>query len=326
MERPADYQRLSRRRSGDTSDPDSKGCEHGETLFGAVVASAALWHGSLSLAEEPQADIAPEKADDAGKKYDLRYKFKPGETLRWEVVHRATVQTTIQGTSQTAETHSTSIKHWVIDDVTDDGDITFTHSVESIDMWQKTQGRSEVRYNSATDEEIPPGYETAAASVGVPLTVITMNDRGKILNRAEKHSQPVSLLQLAVTLPDNPVAIGDSWSTPLDIDVVLKDGATKKIQTRQKYTLEKVSTDVATIKVDAQILTPIHDPTVEAQLIQRLSEGHLKFDIAAGRILSQQLDLDRHVINFSGPSSSMHYLTRFTEESLNGEETVAAKP
>ncbi len=241
-------------------------------------------------------------------------------------MHRATVQTTIQGTSQTAETHSTSVKHWVIDDVADNGDITFTHSVESIDMWQKTQGRSEVRYNSQTDKETPPGYETAAASVGVPLTVITMNDRGKILDRVEKHSQPVSLLQLAVTLPETPVAIGESWSTPLDIDVVLKDGATKKIQTRQKYTLEKVSTEVATIKVDAQILTPIHDPTVEAQLIQRLSEGHLKFDIAAGRILSQQLDLDRHVINFSGPASSMHYLTRFTEKSLNGEETVATKP
>jgi hypothetical protein len=73
-------------------------------------------------------------------------------------------------------------------------------------------------------------------------------------------------------------------------------------------------------------LTPIHDPTIEAQLIQRLSEGQLRFDIAAGRILEQQLDLNRHVINFSGPSSSMHYLTRFTEKSLAGDAEVARKP
>jgi hypothetical protein len=291
------------------------------------VGAALLLCCARVLAEDAAPVNAEENTPAAdSQQYELRYKFSPGETLRWEVVHRATVQTTIQGSSQTAETRSKSVKRWVIDEVADDGAITFTHSVESIDMWQKTQGRSEVRYNSETDKEVPPGYETAAQSVGVPLTVTTMDDRGKVLKRVEKHSQPTSLMQLAIALPEGPVAIGDSWTTPLDIDVVQKDGATKKIKTRQKYTLEKVANDVATIKVDAQILTPIHDPTIEAQLIQRLSEGQLRFDIAAGRILEQQLDLNRHVINFSGPSSSMHYLTRFTEKSLAGDAEVARKP
>ena len=296
-------------------------------LLRSVVGAALLLCCARVLAEDAAPVNAEENTPAAdSQQYELRYKFSPGETLRWEVVHRATVQTTIQGSSQTAETRSKSVKRWVIDEVADDGAITFTHSVESIDMWQKTQGRSEVRYNSETDKEVPPGYETAAQSVGVPLTVTTMDDRGKVLKRVEKHSQPTSLMQLAIALPEGPVAIGDSWTTPLDIDVVQKDGATKKIKTRQKYTLEKVANDLATIKVDAQLLTPINDPTIEAQLIQRLSEGQLRFDIAAGRILEQQLDLNRHVINFSGPSSSMHYLTRFTEKSLAGDAEVARKP
>jgi hypothetical protein len=80
--------------------------------------------------------------------------------------------------------------------------------------------------------------------------------------------------------------------------------------------LESVANDVATISVDSQILTPVHDPAIEAQLIQRLSTGTIRFDIAAGRVLSQQLDLDRHVIGFSGAASSMHYVTRFTEQLL----------
>jgi hypothetical protein len=192
-------------------------------------------------------------------------------------------------------------------------------------MWQQTQGRSKIHYNSQTDKDIPPGYESAAGAVGVPLTVVTMSDRGKILKRKEKHTQPVSLLQIAITLPAHPVKIGESWSTPMDIDVVANDGATKKIETRQKYTLEKVANDVATIAVDAQILTPIHDPAMEAQLIQRLSNGQLRFDIAAGRVLGQQLDLDRRVIGFSGPSSSMHYLTRYTEALLAAEVPATAR-
>ena len=274
--------------------------------------------------ETPPAPPAP-PADT--RTFDLKYKFSPGEIIRTEVVHRATVQSTIQGTSQTAETQSKSVKRWQIDKVGEDGAVTFTHSVESIDMWQKMQGRSEIRYNSQTDSEVPPGYEEAAESVAIPLSIVTMNDRGKILKRFEKRPQPTSLsTQMTMPLPDRPIHIGDSWSTPMDIDVIMKDGGTKKIQTRQKFTLEKVASDVATIDVDTQILTPISDPALEAQLIQRLTTGSVRFDMAAGRVLNQQLDLDRNVIGFSGPSSSMHYVTRFTEQLLDEPAPVAATP
>lgn len=251
----------------------------------------------------------------------------PGEEIRTEVVHRATVQTTIQGTSQTAETLSKSIKVWKISNVFADGAVAFTHLVESIDMWQKMQGRTEIRYNSQTDSEVPPGYEEAAKAVGTPLTIVTMDNRGKILERQEKRAQPgAASTQMTMPLPAHPIVVGDTWNTPIEIDVALKDGSTKKIQTRQKFTLEKVAEGVATIAIDSQILTPIHDPAVEAQLVQRLSSGKVRFDIGAGRVLGQQLDLDRHVIGFSGPSSSMHYVTRFTEELLPATEQTARRP
>ncbi len=294
--------------------------------FGTFVClGALLLAAGLRADDEAPPAPATDDAQQDGKECELRYKFAPGELGRPQVVHRATVKTTIQGNTQTAETHSTSVKCWKIDDVADDGAITFTHSVESIDMWQQTQGRSETRYNSETDTQVPPGYEAAAESVGIPLTIVTMNDRGKVLERREQRSQPTSLKLIAIRLPDHPVAVGDSWTTPMDIDVVLKNGTTKKIKTREKFTLEKVSNDVATIALDTQILTPIHDPAIEAQLIQRLSNGTVRFDIAAGRVLSQQLDLDRRVLGFSGPSSSMHYLMRFTEKLLDAEPSVAKK-
>jgi len=274
----------------------------------------------------PAKSAAPGKspAPAANQKYDLRYKFKPGETMRSEVVQRATVQTTIEGTSQTAETNSKSIKAWKIDKVGADGTVTFVHFVESIDMWQRTQGRQEVRYNSATDKEVPPGYEDAAKAVGVPLTIVTMNDRGKILKRQEKRLQPGSIsTQMTMPLPDHPIAVGETWTSPIDIEVSLKDGTPKKIQTRQKFTLERVMDDLATIGVESQIMTPVNDPAIEAQLIQRLSAGTVRFDITAGRVIGQQLDLDRRVIGFSGAASSMHYVTRFTEQLLPGGEQTA---
>ncbi|MEX0979171.1 MAG: DUF6263 family protein, partial [Pirellulales bacterium] len=259
-------------------------------------------------------------------KYDLKYKFTPGETLRSEVVHRATVQTTIQGTSQTAETESKSIKVWKVQKVADDGTVTFAHLVENIDMWQRTTGRQEVRYNSQTDKEAPPGYEEVAKAVGVPLSVVTMDNKGTILKRSETRQQPMSMsTQMTMPMPKLAVAIGDSWSSPMDIEVTQKDGSLKKIQTRQKFTLEAVAERLATIKVDSQILTPVSDPAIEAQLIQRLSLGTVKFAMDTGRVLSQQLDLDRHVIGFSGAASSMHYVTRFTENLLPQAEQTAKR-
>jgi hypothetical protein len=275
-------------------------------------------------AEEPATESNSPPVDSAT--FDLKYKFQPGEVLATEVVHRASVRTTIQGTTQTAETQSRSVKSWKVEGV-ESGVVTFTHMVDNIEMWQRNSGRKEIRYNSQTDDEVPPGYEEVAKSVGVPLSVVTMDERGTIVGRKETRAQPMGVsTQMTMPLPDHPIAVGESWTTPIDIDVTLTDGTMKKVQTRQKFTLESVADDVAHVKVDSQVLTPIHDPSIEAQLVQRMSSGWVKFDINAGRVLSQQLDLDKHVIGFNGPTSSMHYVTRFTEKLLSdaeaGEQTA----
>ena len=80
------------------------------------------------------------------------------------------------------------------------------------------------------------------------------------------------------------------------------------------FELLAVKTGVATIHVGTQILSPIHEPAVEAQLIQYESSGTVRFDIDAGRILCQEMEVDKGVVGFRGEASSIHYLTRFTEE------------
>jgi hypothetical protein len=276
----------------------------------------------------PAKPMAPAKSAAAPSdgKYRLQHQLKAGEVIRWEVVHRAVVDSTMQGTNQTAETCSTSVKMWKVTGVSADGQITLVHSVESIDMWQKTQGRAEVRYNSRTDDKVPPGYEEIATAVGVPLTEVTIDRHGEVLKREEKHRQSnTSNMPLAIPLPTEEVEVGYEWSVPSDVDVVLPGGSSRKIQTKQKFKLEKVSDGVATIAMETQVLTPLNDPAIEAQLVQRFTNGILKFDLERGRVLSQQLDLDRKVVGFSGASSSMHYVTRFTEELLPASTPPVAK-
>ena len=282
---------------------------------------AALLIAPTDAADDNTAEDSPDK------KYTLRYKFQPGETIRWKVVHRSRVRTTVSDTTQTAETVSRSVKLWRVTERNADGTVTFEHLVESVDMRQKLTGRDEVRYNSRTDKKPPVGFETMAKSIGRPLTIVTMDAHGKVLHRLRT---PANLGQetkgmMTIPLPDEPVPVGHTWTEQHDVHVPLEMGGVKKVVVRQTFTLRNVKTGVATIAVANQILTPIHNPAIEAKLIERQSSGTVRLDIDAGRILGQQIDLDRLVVGFRGPASSLHYLTRFTEELLPGEAKIARR-
>lgn len=289
---------------------------------------ALVFATAFSLALSAAADETATPKPPEGPKHSLQYKFKPNEIIRTKVLQQVRLDTTIQGSTQVAETVSASVKAWKILSVAADGSATFEHSVESADLRQKVTGRQELSYNSKTDKDPPAVFEQVAKSIGVPLSEITVNATGKITKRIEKRSgvQSDSQSNMLVPLPAEPVSVGESWNEPSDVVVSLEGGEKKVIKTRQHYTLEKVANGVATISVATQILTPIHDPKVQSQLVQRLTKGTIRFDIDEGRVLSQQVDLDERVLGFQGNDSSLHYLGRFTEEYLQPDTKAAAKP
>jgi hypothetical protein len=265
-------------------------------------------------------------AQSAGAKYTLRYKFVPGDVLRWQVVHQGRIRTTVSGTTQTAETVSQSVKVWHVTAVKPDGSATFEHSVEKVDMRQRLTGRDEVRYNSETDEKAPLGFETVAQSIGVPLSIVTVSARGEVTHRKQTEKAMVQNQgQITVPMPAQAIAVGQSWSIPAPIEVPSPGGTIKRINAVQKFTLTEVKTGIATIKAATQILTPIHDPAIEAQIIQSQSDGVIRFDIEAGRIVSQQMDVDKGVVGFRGEASSIHCVSRFTEELIKDAAQTAAR-
>jgi hypothetical protein len=288
-----------------------------EFLLPALVAGHALVSASAAAEGETGAE-----------KHALRYKFQAGEALRWRVTHQAKIKTTVSGTTQTAEMTSHSTKVWQVNDVSPDGAATFDHLVEDIQMRQKVSGRQELRYNSQTDDEPPPGFEHVARSVGVPISTITMSPEGKVLKRQEGQLPSAAQNQngqVTIPLPESPVAVGESWSLPLSIEVPLPDGTVKKVKASQKFTLTEVDDGIATIRVATQILTPIHDPAVESQLIQRAWAGTARFDIESGRVVGQQMDIDKVVVGFRSQASSLHYVSRFTEDFLGEEARTAGR-
>ena len=280
-----------------------------------------------AASEKPKSDVTAaldRVAEKLAPAYSLAYKFAVGDEIRTKVVHLVTVETTIKGVNQTASTRSVSTKLWKIVRVEPTGNIVFEHSVEDVNMWQNVTGREEVRYNSTADKTPPPGHEHIAASLGKVLSVITMDKSGRILARDDKQKQfNPGIGDLTIPFPAEPIKAGATWSIPNEVRVSLDDGTIKKVATRQQYKLDKVELGVATITVQTQVLTPVNDPKVQSQLVQRLQRGTIKFDLDAGRLIHKQMDLDESVYGFSGPDSHMQYLARFTEEPATAEAATA---
>jgi hypothetical protein len=219
------------------------------------------------------------------------------------------------------------VKAWKIIDVLPNGDIEFISVIDRMHMVNQLPGREPTEYDSARDKTPPPGFEDVAKSVGVPLIGITMTPHGKVVRRDWKLRAPRAdeNAPIAVRLPDEPVAIGDTWDEPIELQVATESGGTKSVHTRRHHKLANVANGVAAIEVTYQVLSPI-DPYMEYQMVQRLMEGTVRFDIRAGRVISQQMDIDKRILGFAGPASSTHYIMRMEEKLLTGGSKVSRTP
>jgi hypothetical protein len=286
------------------------------SLIPAIAAAA------ISLATLPTHAAGPAK-------YTLRYKFAMGEVLRYHVRHDTNMRTTMEDTTQRLETHTDSVKAWKVTDVLPSGEMEFIHLVESVKMSNHEVGQPANKYDSTVDKTPPRGFESVAAATGVPLLVVRITPEGIVTGREEKHgSMPASPdMPITLELPKQPVAVGERWSHNYDVPATKQSGAKMQVRTRRVCKLRQVKSGVATIDVEYQILTPV-EPFVVASLKERLTKGTVRFDIARGRIIHQQHNVDKRILGFAGEDkpSSLHFVARQQERLLDDGQQVAQAP
>lgn len=245
----------------------------------------------------------------------LAYRLAAGDRIDMEVSHRALTETTVGLTTQATETATDSTKTWRVIAVDDAGRATIEQSVDHVTMTSRTSDRGETRWTSDGDAAPPPGYEAVRQSLGVPLSRLVIDTAGRIIERRDLRPVPPSNTGdlVVVPLPDEPVAVGAVWTIPEEVVVEAAGSGRKAVRTRLRYQLEAVDDGIATISVDTTVLTPISDPRLEARLLERIWSGTIRFDVAAGRVISRSTAVDRRVVGFEGPESSVRYKASLEE-------------
>ncbi|NBW96344.1 MAG: hypothetical protein EBR28_06355, partial [Planctomycetia bacterium] len=245
----------------------------------------------------------------------LRYRFEPGERIAMDVAHRAVTETTIGATRQAVETATDSTKIWTVVSVDAAGHATIEHSVGDVTMTSRTSDKGESRWSSRDGGPVPPEYEAVKGSIGVPLSRVVVDATGRVLERRDlKPTTPSNTGDLMVVpLPDEPAAVGTEWTVPQEVVVEVPGGPRRAVKTRLRYRVERLREGVATIAVDTTVLTPLDDPRLEARLLERIWDGEIEFDVERGRLLSRSTGVDRRVVGFSGPESSVRYKASLEE-------------
>jgi len=269
----------------------------------------------LPLAATAGTGRAADHADSAPGPVTLEYRFELHDKIDMDVSHRAVTETTVGATSQSTETATDSRKTWTVVAVDADGLATLEHSVDDVTMTSSTSDRGQIRWSSRGDEAAPPGYEQVKASLGVPLSRLVVDRSGRVVSRHDLRPCPPSSTGdlVVVPLPEGPVTEGSEWTVPQEVVVEVPGGLRKAVRTRLRYQLTTERDGIETIRVDTTVLTPIDDPRLESRLLERIWDGTIEFDIDRGRVLRRATGIDRRVVGFEGPESSVRYKSSLEE-------------
>jgi len=271
-------------------------------LAGTLAAGGGFIRGADNASTTPQ-------------QFSLAYCFHPAELIRMDVAHRALTETTIGTTSQSTETATDSQKTWTVIAVDPAGRITLEHSVNDVTMTSRTSDRGQIRWSSRDEGPAPPGYEQVKASLGVPLSRLIIDKSGRLFDRRDLRPCPPSSTGdlVVVPLPEGPVAEGAEWTVPQEVVIEVPGGQRKAVRTRLRYRLDQVRDGVATIRVNTIVLTPVDDPRLQSRLLERIWDGTIEFDIDRGRVLRRTTSIDRRIVGFEGPESSVRYKSSLEE-------------
>lgn len=257
--------------------------------------------------------------------YQLEYKLKKGEEIRWNFEHSVATKFQMAGEVEESSSRSENTKLWKVANVDQLGNMTFVFTVESVKMWQKVGDAEPVAYDSQTDKEVPEEYAGAAEEVGKPRAIFSISPSGRILDRKSDLKKDVfGVGKVTIPLPEQSVPVGYKWNVPIVLTANDEHG-TKRLKARILYELAKVKDQNAYIRFRTEVLTPVKSEKIKSTIMQKLTKGIVVFDMEKGRPILQRVEWDEKAQGFEGPDSYLKYVALMTEKIVSDDSSNKQK-
>lgn len=284
------------------------------TLF----ATAAL---AFVVAGFPQASEATDKADVSSQPSEtflLRYRFEPGETLRYEMVNQLMQQGVVGAVSKIDTTKIQQKRIFTIGEVDENGNADASMQFEHVRMEiQSNDQEPEIFDSTMPPEKVSKKFQGTARQLSGAAPKYTLLAEGTPVS--EDGIQEITeggQASFMIPLPDHEISVGESWKVNMIINVRIGEGVKRDITLLRTYQLKSVDDGIATIGFSTSVISPVKVPAVKAQLLQATPQGEMLFDIAKGQLLRKEMRIDRMVMGALGPGTMLSAKSS-TIETLN---------
>lgn len=269
----------------------------------------------------------------------LQYKFSSGQFAHYEVVSKMTMITQHGQAQVKATNESQAWKMFRVVTVEANGQATLEPLIERVKMQAQIDNLPPTTYDSQLDPAPPREFAEVAKSIGRVQARFVYSPEGELLKIVALPGAPPALTAAAekvdakysflVPFPKAPVGIGAVWKDRFQVVVSVGEGLGQPVTLQRQFTWKSLEGSVATILAKTSVLSPINNPQVEGQLMQRTPSVVIQFDLDRGLVLSQTASVDQEVVNALGPNTRLHAVSETVERLLPipaGVQPAALKP
>jgi hypothetical protein len=260
---------------------------------------------------------------DAEKTCLLRYRFHDSEIVGYKVDHQTEVTLHQQEAEQHVEHGSVTNKRYTVRKVDEEGNAVLDLQIDRVRMTAAVDGGESVDYDTASGGTPPSAFQGINETVGKPHVRVKVSPRGELLSldwliatnqRTKPTIENASELDILVLLPDEAIKVGDTWKETFEVEIHAAAALKKSVKIQREYTLQSVDGTQATIALKTVVLTPLHDPAQEVQLVSKTPRGTVTFDLARGVVTSRTQQVDKAIVGFAGDDSRSRTISTRTEE------------
>jgi hypothetical protein len=247
-----------------------------------------------------------------------RLRWQPGQVLTYKVEQSTVAVESVGDSRVETRTGMRLVKRWQVLGVDAAGVATVQLSLLSLALETASPGGDPLRFDSASPEKSTPALrEQLSKFVGPPLAVLRVDALGRVLEVKESKFGPPSRFEseppFGGVLPEVLPQAGQSWERAYAITVEPPQGAGEKIAAVQHYQCKAVAADALTVAVSTELKTPPAAAADRVPLLQLLPEGEIVYDVAAGRLRSVNLRVEKELTGHQGEGSSYKFQSSYTE-------------
>jgi len=315
---------------------------------GLLVWFVALSTGSLrsrTVQADPPSGATATATEGKPTRYRMAYRFVPEERVSYSIQHDSRIASSANSRQEVALNNTRTVRSYRVLEVNPAGEAKLELQIDSVWMssaFEDAEGQRSpaVVFDSTQPpgDNPPPQFAVVRENVGRPQAIVTVDAQGRMLSGRRLNVREGEVAEgdprqrmesFLLTLPNAEIAVGETWKDPMDVPVRAETKLMVKVRLLTTYKLDKVEGDEAHVSYRTVVLTPLDDPRIAAQLMQREMSGQFVFDLASGRVVSREAKLDRNVVGAFGAQSSVHATAEYTEKlvlpTTAAHETTAAE-